>query len=91
MGEADFAEAQKLVRQITSKKDTLVAIGCFKNGRGMVILAKSDSVNQDCGTLLKSALSSVGGSGGGKESYAQGACSPDKIPEALAQIKNIIS
>ena len=91
MGEADFAEAQKLVRQITSKKDTLVAIGCFKNGRGMVILAKSDSVNQDCGTPLKSALSSVGGSGGGKESYAQGACSPDKIPEALAQIKNIIS
>jgi alanyl-tRNA synthetase len=91
MGEADFAEAQKLVRQITSKKDTLVAIGCFKNGRGMVILAKSDSVNQDCGTLLKSALFSVGGSGGGKESYAQGACSPDKIPEALAQIKNIIS
>jgi alanyl-tRNA synthetase len=91
LGEADFAEAQKLVRQITSKKDTLVAIGCFKNGRGMVILAKSDSVNQDCGTLLKSALSSVGGSGGGKESYAQGACSPDKIPEALAQIKNIIS
>ena len=91
MGETDFGEVQKLVRQITSKKDTLAAIGCFKGERGTIILAKSDSINQDCGKLLKLALSSVGGSGGGKESYAQGACSPDKISEALNEIKKLIS
>ena len=91
MGETDFGEVKKLVRQITSKNDTLAVIGCFKDERGMVILAKSDSVNEDCGKLLKLALSSVGGSGGGKESYAQGACSPDKISEALNEIKKLIS
>jgi alanyl-tRNA synthetase len=91
MGETDMGEVQNFVRQITSKDDALVAVGCFQKDRGMVILAKSNSVNQNCGKLLKSALSLVGGSGGGKESYAQGACSPDKILEALNEIKNLIS
>ena len=91
MGETDMGEVQNFVRQITSKDDALVAVGCFQKDRGMVILAKSNSVNQNCGKLLKSALSLVGGSGGGKESYAQGACSPDKILEALNEIKKLIS
>lgn len=91
MGETDMGEVQNFVRQITSKDNALVAVGCFQKDRGMVILAKSNSVNQNCGKLLKSALSLVGGSGGGKESYAQGACSPDKILEALNEIKKLIS
>ena len=91
MGETDMGEVQNFVRQITSKEDSLVAVGCFQKDRGMVILAKSNSVNHNCGKILKSALSLVGGSGGGKESYAQGACSPDKILEALNEIKNLIS
>ena len=91
MGETDMGEVQNFVRQITSKDGALVAVGCFQKNRGMVILAKSNSVNQNCGKLLKSALSLVGGSGGGKESYAQGACSPDKILEALNEIKSLIS
>ena len=91
MGETDMGEVQNFVRQITSKDGALVAVGCFQKNRGMVILAKSNSVNQNCGKLLKSALSLVGGSGGGKESYAQGACPPDKILEALNEIKSLIS
>jgi len=91
MGETDMGEVQNFVRQITSKDNALVAVGCFQKDRGMVILAKSNSVNQNCGKLLKSALSLVGGSGGGKESYAQGACPPDKILEALNEIKSLIS
>ena len=66
-------------------------MGCSKDDNGTVILAKSDSVNLDCGTILREALSSVGGSGGGKDSYAQGACSKDKLSDALSKIRNLVS
>ena len=38
---------------------------------------------------MKEALSSVGGSGGGKESYAQGACSETELNNALEKIKEL--
>ena len=56
-----------------------------------MILAKSDSVNLDCGEILKKALSTVGGSGGGKESYAQGACPENKLSVALSEIRDLVS
>jgi alanyl-tRNA synthetase len=90
-GETDFAEVQKLVRELTSGKDTVAAMGCSKGDSGTVILAKSDSVNLDCGEILKKALSTVGGSGGGKESYAQGACPENKLSAALSEIRDLVS
>ncbi|MEC8997458.1 MAG: alanine--tRNA ligase [Candidatus Thermoplasmatota archaeon] len=90
-GKTDFAEVQKLVRELTSEKDTVVAMGCSKGDSGTVILAKSDSVNLDCGEILKKALSTVGGSGGGKESYAQGACPENKLSVALSEIRDLVS
>ena len=90
-GETDFAEVQKLVRELTSGKDTVVTMGCSKGDSGTVILAKSDSVNLDCDEILKKALSTVGGSGGGKESYAQGACPENKLSAALSEIRDLVS
>jgi len=90
-GETDFAEVQKLVREITLEKDTVAAMGCSKGDSGKVILAKSDSVNLDCGEILKKALSTIGGSGGGKESYAQGACPEKKLSAALSKIRDLVS
>jgi len=74
-----------------SEKDTVAAMGCSKGDSGTVILAKSDSVNLDCGEILKKALSTVGGSGGGKESYAQGACPENKLSVALSKIRDLVS
>ena len=91
MGGTGFAEVQKLVREITSEKDAVAAMGCSKGDSGTVILAKSDSVNLDCGVILKKALSTVGGSGGGKESYAQGACPENKLSAALSKIRELVS
>ena len=91
MGNTDFAEVQKLVRNITSEESSLAAMSCASGDKGTVILAKSDSVNLDCGTILREALSSVGGSSGGKDSYAQGACSKDKLSDALSKIRNLVS
>ena len=91
MGEVDFGEIQKLVREITSEKNNLAAISCSKGGKGTVILASSPSLNINCGFILKESLSSVGGSGGGKEDYAQGACPESELGNALSRIKELIS
>ena len=69
----------------------MAAMGCSKGDSGTVILAKSNSVDLDCGEILKKALTTVGGSGGGKESYAQGACPENKLSVALSAIRDLVS
>ena len=90
LGEADMGEVQKLVRKITSTDGNLAAIGFSKGAKGSIILASSNSLGIDCGSVLKEALHSAGGSGGGKASYAQGACSSEKISSVLSNIKDLI-
>ena len=90
MGDTDFAEIQKLVKEITSKENNLAAIGCSKNGKGTIIVASSSSLDFNCGSILKGALDAIGGSGGGKETYAQGACPESKLNNALDKIKELI-
>ena len=90
LGEADMGEVQKLVRKITSTDGNLAAIGFSKGAKGSIILASSNSLGIDCGSVLKEALHSAGGSGGGKASYAQGACSSEKISSVLSNIKDSI-
>ena len=91
LGETDSGEIQKLVRKITSNEGNLAAIGFSKGSKGSIVLAGSDSLSIDCGSILKEAISSVGGSGGGKSSYAQGACAIDKISLVLSKIREIIA
>ena len=91
LGETDPGEVQKLVRKITSSEGNLAAFGFSTGSKASVILASSNSLSINCGSILKEALSSVGGSGGGKDSYAQGACSVDKISLVLLKIKELIA
>ena len=91
LGETDSGEIQKLVRKITSSEGNLAAIGFSKGSKGSIILACSNSLSVNCGSVLKEALSSVGGSGGGKDSYAQGACSVAQISSVLLKIKELIA
>jgi len=91
LGETDSGEVQKLVRKITSSEDNLAAIGFSKGSKGSIILASSNSLSVNCGSILKEALFSVGGSGGGKDFYAQGACSVDEISLVLLKIKELIA
>ena len=91
LGETDSGEVQKLVRKITSSADNLAAIGFSTGSKASVILASSNSLSINCGSILKKALSSVGGSGGGKELYAQGACSVNDISLVLSKIKELIA
>ena len=90
-GETDFGEVQKLVREITSASNNVAAIGCSKEEKGTIILASSSSLKVNCGSILKEVLSSLGGSGVGKETYAQGACPVSELGSALSKIKDLIS
>ncbi len=91
MGETNFGEVQKLVRTITSEPNNIIAIGSCKGDKATVILASSPALDFNCGSILKEVLASVGSSGGGKETYAQGACSASDIDAVLSKVKNIIS
>jgi len=91
VGETDFGEVQKLVRKLTSKPNNLAALASSKDKKGNIILACSESLDVNCGAILKEAIDSVGGSGGGKLAYAQGACSASKLDEALSKIRDLIS
>ena len=91
MGETNFGEVQKLVRTITSESNNIIAIGSCKGDKATVILASSPGLDFNCGSTLKEVLASVGSSGGGKQTYAQGACSASDIDVVLSKIKNFIS
>ncbi|MEC7349808.1 MAG: alanine--tRNA ligase [Candidatus Thermoplasmatota archaeon] len=84
-------EIQNLIRELTSNQDNVVAVGFSNGDKGSVILASASNLDINCGLVLKEALSAIGGSGGGKDSYAQGACQPDKLSTVLTNIKELIS
>jgi len=87
----NIGEIQNLIRELTSNQDNVVAIGFSNGDKGSVILASASNLDINCGLVLKEALSAIGGSGGGKDSYAQGACQPDKLSTVLTNIKELIS
>ncbi|MEC8077287.1 MAG: alanine--tRNA ligase [Candidatus Thermoplasmatota archaeon] len=87
----NMGEIQNLIRELTSNQDNVVAIGFSNRDKGSVILASASNLDINCGLVLKEALSAIGGSGGGKDSYAQGACQPDKLSTVLTNIKELIS
>ena len=87
----NMGEIQILIRELTSNQDNVVAIGFSNGDKGSVILASASNLDINCGLVLKEALSAIGGSGGGKHSYAQGACQPDKLSTVLTNIKELIS
>ena len=87
----NMGEIQKLIRELTSNQDNVVAIGFSNGDKGSVILARASNLDINCGLVLKDALSAIGGSGGGKDTYAQGACQPDKLSTVLTNIKQLIS
>lgn len=65
--------------------DGIVAGLVLQDGpKCQVFLAASDDVDVDCGSLLKGALSSLGGRGGGQSGFARGGC-PDADADAVLE------
>jgi alanyl-tRNA synthetase len=70
-------EALRSMGQEALKRSRMVFVGLEEGGTGMVVGASEDSA-RDAGTLLRGALTSVGGKGGGSPRLAQGAAPTPK-------------
>ena len=66
-------------------------IAALATSDGRVIVARSSDLDLDAAAVLRRALEPLGGRGGGRPAFAQGAVSPDKVREALTSIASLAS
>lgn len=57
---------------------------------GKIVLARSDGLAFECGAALRAVLEPLGGRGGGKADFAQGALPPELVPQAIATLRDMI-
>ena len=83
MQSEDMKHLVSLAKQIIAQPKTVAVLGSDQGG-AKVIVARSQDLSLDCKTLVSAAMTIVGGSGGGKQDFAQGG-GPDasKIERAL--------
>lgn len=82
----------KLLAQKLSRHDKVVALLGTTVGQPTLVLSRSADVDIDVSALLKGALSSVGGRGGGTKDLAQGGVpQADQVSALLDQIASSLS
>ncbi|MBM3897552.1 MAG: hypothetical protein FJ358_03380 [Thaumarchaeota archaeon] len=57
---------------------------------GFLLLAKSPDIKLNASSILKDALTLLGGKGGGKEDFASGSVDSSKLEDAFARVKSSI-
>ena len=76
-GEADLAQA-------LAGRDRLALLGARGEGRAYLCFARAKGAGPDMGALLREAVATLGGKGGGAPDLAQGAGpAAEKLPQAL--------
>lgn len=79
---ASFARA---VAQAVSSEGGTALLGAVEDGRAHLVFARPKGAQGPAlGALLKEALQTLGGKGGGGPDFAQGSGAPEKLDEALA-------
>ena len=83
MQSEDMKHLVNLAKQIIAQPKTVAVLGSDQGG-AKVVVARSQDLALDCKALVSQAMKVVGGSGGGKQDFAQGG-GPDasKIEQAL--------
>ena len=94
--EVDVDDLRQLVLQSQNQQDGIVSILSSLDADRMVLVIASDSAAREngfkAGALAKLASEILGGGGGGKDDFAQGGGpKKEKLSEAIAAIKNILS
>jgi alanyl-tRNA synthetase len=84
----DAGYAKLLASKLAAAGDNVVALIGWQtrsgeNGASTVIIARSRELAFDCGMLLKEALNSVGGRGGGSRDMAQGSVPAEHLSPVL--------
>jgi alanyl-tRNA synthetase len=82
----DMRHLVNLAKELIAHPKTVALLGSDEQG-AKIVVARSPDLELDCRVLIKGAMSSVGGSGGGKPDFAQGG-GPDatKLEQALAEL-----
>ena len=62
-------------------------IAALATSDGRVIVARSSDLHLDAAALLRRALEPLGGRGGGRPAFAQGAVPPEQVNDALASLR----
>ncbi|TMJ13097.1 MAG: alanyl-tRNA editing protein [Bacillati bacterium ANGP1] len=62
-------------------------IAALATSDGRVIVARSSDLDLDAAALLRRALEPLGGRGGGRPAFAQGAVPPEQVHDALASLR----
>jgi alanyl-tRNA synthetase len=82
----------KLLAQKLARHERVVALLGTTVGQPSIVLSRSADVDVDVSALLKNALASVGGRGGGTKDLAQGGIAdPARLPELLDQMAAKVS
>ena len=61
-----------------------------EGGKSRLLMRRTKNLSLPCDHILKSALATVGGKGGGREDMAQGQAETDKMDKCLLHIKKMI-
>jgi alanyl-tRNA synthetase len=86
----DINYAKLIARKIAGAPGMVAAIAAAQ-GQPSVVLAAAVGLGLDCGSILKQVLAAVGGRGGGTREMAQGGVSdPDKLPQVIAKIREML-
>ncbi|MDD3112845.1 MAG: alanine--tRNA ligase [Candidatus Izemoplasmatales bacterium] len=88
----DYESLKQLADNLSaSQSDSFVFLAAENNGK-VLLVAKSKHPKIHAGELIKKAAIICEGNGGGRADFAQaGGKNPEKIPEALATIRSLIS
>jgi len=62
-------------------------IAALATSEGRLIVARSSDLDLDAAALLRRALEPLGGRGGGRPAFAQGAVPPEQVHDALASLR----
>jgi alanyl-tRNA synthetase len=84
----DAMDQLQTLSQALLEHERVVFIGATTENK-LLVAAGADS-GQDAGKLLKDAIGSVGGKGGGSSRAAQGSAPAGKIPDAIAVIRRAL-
>jgi len=67
------------------------SVAVLATSDGKIVLARSGGVDFEAGTVLRKTLEVLGGRGGGRSEFAQGAVSAERLAEAVAALKNTLA
>jgi alanyl-tRNA synthetase len=91
----DAALMREMAENVRTKMGSaVVVLGMATNGKATLVTAVSEDLRAavHAGKLVKEVAALVGGSGGGREDFAQaGGREPEKLDQALAEVHNIVA